>query len=465
MNRLRRAACVAFLVSSVIGAIGVSRVRADEPDKKITGVVAAAVRAWVEAVKSHDPGHADRAVRSVSAYSYAGREQLNAGMRLFLIGLFGTVVTTRDAAPGNPAAEEILTIAHAAGTPTAANFLKRAAVLHADVAMYVDQTRLQRTSITPATPPPSPQRSMDRVRAPSSTQAVAPLLFNDRFPADEDGELLGEVPASWNWPFARFLLDLKNLHAIPPDDPFIPAWYHATTAYMLGRGTYGDLDLHLKHAADKFPDDVRILFDRACFAEMWGLPLQQALLTDRDRLEQQSRDAQTLRISAPRSRRALAIPFAEKTNADAEDLFRRALAVDPALIEARVRLARLLDLRGRHADAAAALKIALDAHPQGVVGFYAHLFAGRVAQALGQVDAAAAHYTDARDLFPDAQSAIVASSQLALLGAHLPEALAPLERLGPSSAADGADPWWRYDLGPGRDAEILWRALWPSLKH
>ena len=45
------------------------------------------------------------------------------------------------------------------------------------------------------------------------------------------------------------------------------------------------------------------------------------------------------------------------------------------------------------------------------------------------------------------------------------DALAPLERLGPSSAVDGADPWWDYDLGPGRDAEVLWRAVWPGLEH
>jgi tetratricopeptide (TPR) repeat protein len=301
--------------------------------------------------------------------------------------------------------------------------------------------------------------------AQSRSQPVSPLLFNEKLPLDEDGELLGEVPASWNWPFARFLLDVKNPRAVPPDDPFIPAWYHATTAYMLEKGTYGDLQPHLRRAAEKFPDDVRILFDRACYAEMWGLPLQQALLTDRDRIEQQHADSQTLRISVPRTRPVLNIPYAEKTNADAEDLFRRVLTVDATMVEARVRLARLLDLRGRHTDAAAALKIALESHPEGVVGFYAHLFAGRVAQALGQIDEAAAHYKAALTLFPDAQSALIASSHLAMLNARLPDTLAPLDRLGPNSAEDAADPWWRYDLGPGRDAEILWQALWPSLGH
>src|SRR5262249_52864662 len=125
---------------------------------------------------------------------------------------------------------------------------------------------------------------------------------------------------------------------------------------------------------------------------------------------------------------------------------------------------RLLDVRERHADAAAALKIALDAHPQGVVDFYAHLFAGRVAHSLGQADEAAAHYKNALALFPDAQSALIASSQLALLNAHLPDALAPLDRLSEKPAEDGADPWWRYDLGPGRDAETLWQAVWPNLQ-
>jgi tetratricopeptide (TPR) repeat protein len=461
-RRCAGAACSAFLL---VSAISVSRVQADDPPKNITGVTAAAVRDWVEAVRSHDPGQVDSAVTSVAAYSYATRAQLNTGLPMFLRGLFGGFVVTRGGAPANPAAKEILAIAYAAGIPNPANFLKRAAMLHADVARYDDETRLQRTSMTPVAPPAPPQRSMGRSMARSGDQPVSPLLFNERFIADEDGELLGEIPASWHWPFARFLLDLKDRRAVPSDDPFIPTWYHASTAYMLGKGTYGDLEPHLNRAAERFPDDARILFDRACYAEMWGLPLQQALLTDRDRIEQQHADSQTLHISVPRTRPTLNIPYAEKTNAVAEDLFRHVLAVDPAMVEARVRLARLLDLRGRHAEAAAALKIALDAHPQGVVGFYAHLFAGRVAQTLGQVEEAAAQYKDALALFPDAQSALIASSQLALLGAHLPDALAPLERLGPKSAEESADPWWRYDLGPGRDAEILWQALWPSLER
>jgi tetratricopeptide (TPR) repeat protein len=141
-------------------------------------------------------------------------------------------------------------------------------------------------------------------------------------------------------------------------------------------------------------------------------------------------------------------------------LYRRALAIDPSLVEARVRLARLLDQRQRHGEAAAELKTVLSGNPSGTVAYYAHLFAGRTAQAMGQTNEAARHYRDAAALFPDAQSALLASSQLALLDADVPAALAPVQRLGARSAAFTADPWWQYHLGAGRHADELLKALW-----
>jgi Flp pilus assembly protein TadD len=88
----------------------------------------------------------------------------------------------------------------------------------------------------------------------------------------------------------------------------------------------------------------------------------------------------------PGSQPSSRIPAAEKTNGEAERLYRRSLAVDPLLIEVRVRLARLLDLRGRDEEAAAELETALSGEPIGEVAFYAHLIAGRVAQDLGRFD-------------------------------------------------------------------------------
>ncbi len=277
--------------------------------------------------------------------------------------------------------------------------------------------------------------------------------------------------STWNWPFARSLLDLLSAGRIRkifsdgrPEratDPFVSAWYHATTAYMFASGLYGDATPHLHHASMLLPDDALALFDRGCYAEILGLPMHQALAPDQDA----GRRARSNAAGGPPTwttpgSEPLRIPSAGKTNAEAEQLFRRALAVDPTLVEARVRLARLLDLRNRHEEAAAELKTALASNPTGAVGFYAQLFAGRVAQALGHAAEASGHYHDGLALFPDAQSALLASSQLALLQSDVPATLAPVERLGVRTAVFSADPWWQYHLAAGRDADELLKELW-----
>jgi tetratricopeptide (TPR) repeat protein len=189
--------------------------------------------------------------------------------------------------------------------------------------------------------------------------------------------------------------------------------------------------------------------------------MHQALMADPD-VRQRARGSRGAAPTwrTPNSEPAVRIPPAAKTNGEAERLFRRTLAIEPSLVEARVRLARLLQLRGHHEEAAAELKPALAANPTRVVAFYAHLFAGRAAQALGHASEASGHYQEASALFPDAQSALLASSQQALLQSDVLATLAPLERLGARSAVFTADPWWQYHLCAGRDAEDLLKALW-----
>src|SRR5262249_42730378 len=150
-------------------------------------------------------------------------------------------------------------------------------------------------------------------------------------------------------------------------------------------------------------------------------PSSQELLTNQELAQQrvQSTKSQSVMLHGllPPGSSDTGIPRVEVANATAEKLFRQTLAVDPSLVEARVRLGRILEVEQHAADAAAELERALSARPSGgdaMVAFYAHLFASRANQALNRGDAAVEHARAALALFPNAQSALLAQSQLAL---------------------------------------------------
>jgi tetratricopeptide (TPR) repeat protein len=213
---------------------------------------------------------------------------------------------------------------------------------------------------------------------------------------------------------------------------------------MLANGLYAEATPHVGHAVETLPRDPRLLFDSGCLAETYGLPLHQVLLAD----------------GHARHRETIGIPDADRTNASAEDWFRRALEADATFAEARVRLARLLDVHERHEQALAEIERALASQPHGIVAFYAHLFGGRAAQALGRMTDARRHYREALTLLPNAQSALIAYSHAALADGDMPATLAPMQTLRTGSNLIAADPWWYYHLGAGRDLDDLLADLW-----
>jgi tetratricopeptide (TPR) repeat protein len=375
----------------------------------------------------------------VSGLTFDRRKELNAGMGFFLSFLQGKPVRITNAAE-----ERLAKLAAASrAEPGAGAFLERAAVLHSDTAL---KRALDGTTIAEPMAPVT------------SGRASSPLLFQDRLYIDKDGEILGETQADWNWPFARSLLDLVS--QAPAEEPFVAAWYHATNAFMFRHGLYGEATRHLQRAGEVLPDDARILFDRACYSEYLGSPQSQVLLSDQDveTLRAQRRSRNSLIRTPAGSSAMLGIPPEEVANEEAERLFRRALRAEPAFVEARVRLARLLVVRKRHDEAASELATALDSHPTGAVLFYARLFAGRAAQGLGRISDAAEHYQAAEAVFPGSQSASLALSQAALLQSDVPAALRAIQRVDKSSTA--RDPWWWYYHGAGRDWDSLLREMW-----
>lgn len=141
-------------------------------------------------------------------------------------------------------------------------------------------------------------------------------------------------------------------------------------------------------------------------------------------------------------------------------MFRALLgSLDPRLVEARVRLGRVLTLLDRPGDARRELDTALSATRDPLLRYYAELFNGRAAEAVGDWPRARRSYDEAVSLYPRAQSPRLALSQIAHMSA-----------VGFTSARDGLlalavdgderdDPWWTYHTGAGRDHDALFDRL------
>ncbi len=379
-----------------------------------------ALQQWVAAVKAHQPGGPDAAARMVAALTYQQRSVLNPAMEVFLRALRGDRVDT-----GSQGQHEILELFRSVrADPGAVPFLRRAAILHTDAAILADRF----PAPTDDAPAASPR---DRSRRPP------PLLFSDRYTMHRDGLVIGEMPAEWNWGFARSLLGL-----LPAGDrAFVAEWFHAVNAYLMFVGNLADLKPQLQDAAAALPDDPHALFDRACYVETLGLPYNQVLREGG-------------------ANRSVDLPSEDHTNAEAERLFRRTIAVDASHAEARVRLARLIDHDGRHDEAAAQVERALAAATDPTVMFYGRLVAGRISGARNRGADSLAHYTAASELFPDAQSALLGASEAAVMTEDVGAAVSFVQRLSTRSEELKADPWRVYSFCAGRDVTALLTSLW-----
>lgn len=405
-----------------------------------------AIERWADAVTSHVPGEPDDAVRAVWSLTFEDRKTLHPGMPLLLDAVAGERVTTKSLLERR-IADIGLALARSPGAP---EFFKRAAVLHGDAAILGYVVPLIRPL------PPSVQRSPSRAVA-----MMAPLLIERRLYLENDGQVVGMTLSDWNWIFARSLLDrLKS----PAVDPFVGQWYHATMAFMFQRRIFGEVQWHLEHAAEVLPNDPRILLDRGSEKEQQGLPRSQNVLSDEDMVTLRARGSLVSRTGRRESVGLdLGIQPVEVSNRAAEGFYRRAVERDPRLFEARVRLARLLTLRSKYAEALDVITAAPPGTaPDAIAEFYAHLFAARAERGLGRLENAAGRIRQARDLFPDAQSALMAASHIAMLRADEAGAEEPMRHLAllPYRRDAEDDPWWMYETFTGRYANALLTEMW-----
>ncbi len=149
------------------------------------------------------------------------------------------------------------------------------------------------------------------------------------------------------------------------------------------------------------------------------------------------------------------------TREKAADAFRDVLAVDPSIVEARLRLGRILAEEGRVVEAEPLLDQAQrDGTPR--QRYLALLFAARVSERRGDAGAAFRAYSRALEAQPDGSAArlglalqLERQAGSAAARTAVIEALSRGERLGAA-----ADPWSNYPFGDVDGAASTMKRLW-----
>lgn len=304
------------------------------------------------------------------------------------------------------------------------DILRRGAVLHTDAAVRV-------------APDVAPLQTQ---------QAERPDRWTIHF---RDGRQRDTTAAGAHTDLARALLDdvARDLGR----DETVRLWHVAVSAWGQSHRLY---ERHEDRAVELFPDDPQVLLLAGSLHETLASPAIQSMLR------------------AARLPREVTTDVGSTSSEldEAERLLRRALEADPTLSEARVRLGRVLDLRGRHAEAAELLRQAASALSRSRSAveddpllYYAEIFLGAASEALGRRDPARDAYRRAAVLFPDAPSPRLALSRLALCERDRSSALAAVGALRPSGEAVTLDPWLGYQTFVGRRADDWFAGLYASV--
>lgn len=301
--------------------------------------------------------------------------------------------------------------------------LRRGALLHADVAMFLP------TSSEPV----------------ASSSGPGPQRFKMSL-ADGFGSDFRQVAVHWD--LARMLLDYVkprgSEHPAPGRDDMVRDWYRATAAWMQNREDYDTV--HLNRAREIFPADPVILFLSGTQAETYAAPHIQS----------------AVRSAVVPAAATFAVGSDRAELRQAEAFFRRALAVDPGLPELHLRLGHVLSLLERHVEAAKELREGLASEDDDLPRYYGELFLGAAEESLGHADAAREAYQQAMTLYPTAQSPHIALSALARRRGDRTTALRQMQLVFELERAESPadDPWWNYYTSQARKADELLSALW-----
>jgi tetratricopeptide (TPR) repeat protein len=261
-----------------------------------------------------------------------------------------------------------------------------------------------------------------------------------------DTERVASLKRTFQWDAGRRLA--TTLAKRPLGAPIARAWCRAVAALLQEWGDFGAVRLHLNKASDLFPGDPVLTLYRGTLHQAYADRRVQSYLarqrrssslTPQQLLDGSSDDTAAEPLTASVKATSVELGFAEGA-------LRRAIELDPALVEARIRLAHVLGEVGKASEAAALARAALAKPLPPFLDYYGAMVLGRIEARLGHAAEARAAFERAATLFPHAQSARVASSASDLAAGRAGDALASIMAgIGPDAPADRNDPWaWCY---------------------
>lgn len=380
------------------------------------------LKGWIDAVDAHAAGEADAAFGLVTAWTYDDLEFMRPYIEALVPAPYdrnGERARRRRRLGRDAVAILELTRALQERGDFDA-FRKRAVMLHTDAGIRGPQPQLVR--------PPTELEL--RYRRQSERRVIVKSF---------DGQVQHYELQNLHWELAMDVLEA--LPVTPALDPLVGQWYRAIGAYFARERRFADALVHFERARRVVPDHAGVLYGEACLQETLGAPRIQNYV----RITTLPSGLFIQGVSSPAThyRRA-------------EGLLRRALAADPALAEANLRLGRVLTQLDRNEEALPYLRTAVASTTDPASNYYAHLFTGDAAHALGRRDEARRQYENAIAIFPDSQAARLALGVVLRSEGDREGARAAIDpALEPSPRAEDDDPWWDYYDGDARQVERL----------
>jgi tetratricopeptide (TPR) repeat protein len=394
------------------------------------------LRIWLDAADRHLPGQADPPAVLVGSWTIPQLETVYVDFTALL-----QIVARPDEKPKRPGTvramtpSELAELRQLAAEETSANHLdvndprwaeasrrminrlvKRAALLHTDIAALIDSTADKLAASTPA------------------------LLLEPRLTIHVvDARQVGTDYYGSHWDFTRLLLD--QVRPSPSADVSVRDWYRAVAAVFASRSLHAESHAHLTRAESLFPDDAEIARAAGLLREAQAAPRIQRFVE----------------MTAPENTLRKFIGTERSNLRQAQAFHRKAVALDPGSTDARLHLGRVTGLLGGHDEAAHELRRVGDAAREPRTSYYAWLFLGVEEDALGRATAARAAFERAAELFPRAQSPYLALSQLARRHGDRTAARRFVEAVWSLSNADRLrdDPWATYLTGTPAEPDAL----------